>query len=148
MEKMRKRIICGVLIFVLTALCVAPASATQPQNEASPLYVVNIDTTCYCDVSASNELTVANTYSVNDSQITRVVVTTYVEKRSLLVIWNRIDIGETNNEWVDYGSNGHFSKSHTAQLPSSGTYRVTTVFEIYGGSVLLDTAEKTTIVEC
>lgn len=82
-----------------------------------------------------------NTYGVNDSRITQIVVTTYVQKRTLLVIWTRVDIGTPNNEWVDYGGNGDFDASHSAQMPAPGTYRVVATFDVYSGSTLLDSIE-------
>lgn len=80
--------------------------------------------------------------------MTRVVITTYVEKRKALVTWERVDIGQPNNKWIDviYGDGG--SKSHSVQLPASGTYRVTAIFDIYAGSNLLDTVTRTNKVTC
>lgn len=127
------------LLLVFTAL--SPAHAASPESTISPRLNTNIDVTCIPNLPSSGLLYVTNTYAVNDSRVTRVVVTTYVEKRTLLVIWNRVDIGTTNNEWVDYGENGHFSKTHFAQMPQAGTYRVVVTFHVYSGSTLLDSIE-------
>ena len=115
-----------------------PAYAISADGEITPRYSINIDVSSIPNLSSSGLLTVTNSYGVNDSRVTQVVITTYVEKRNLLLFWNRVDIGTANNEWVDYGSNGHFAKSHSAQMPDSGTYRITATFDVYNGSTLLD----------
>ena len=142
MKKKLKRWITLVLTLLLVGNMLVPVYAAPTEGEISPRLNTNIQVGCFPNLSSSGLLSVTNTYSANDSQITKVVVTTYVEKRSLLVIWNRVDIGTTNDEWVDYGSNGHFSKSHSAQMPGSGTYRVVASFDVYSGSTLLDSIEK------
>ena len=148
MKKKISKIFAALLICAMICSSVAPSQAVQPQNEISPLYVEPITIHWTAMVDGSNELSVAYSYSATDSQVTDVVITTYVEKRSLLVIWNRVDIGETNNEWIDYGAGDHFSMNHSVQLPNSGTYRVTITFDVYNGSTLIDTIEKTQTVSC
>ena len=143
MKKKMKKCASLLLTLLLVWTALVPAYAASAESEITPRLNTNINATCIPNVSSSGLLTVTNTYGVNDSRVTQVVVTTYVEKRSLLVIWNRVDIGTTNDEWVDYGENGYFSKTHTAQMPESGTYRVTATFDVYSGSTLLDSNSVT-----
>ena len=147
MKKNLKQWAALALTLLLVGTAVVPACASPAEGEIMPRLNTNIDANCMSNLPDTGILTVTNTYGVNDSRITQVVVTTYVEKRSLLVIWNRVDIGTTNNEWVDYGSNGDFVKTHTAQMPGSGTYRVTATFEVYSGSTLLDSFDITCKVD-
>ena len=147
MRMFLKKCVVLLLSCLLITSVLEPVSANQ-QGESSPRYTVPITGSVSANINASDVLYVTANYVVNDSPVTDVTVRTYVEKRSLLVIWTRVDIGETNNEWVDYGGTGTFNVSHTAQLSNAGTYRVTTIFEVYNGSVLLDTIEKTQTVSC
>ena len=117
--------------------------AASADNEIMPLYNTNISVDSIPNLSSTGRLTVTNTYGVNDSRVTQVVITSYVEKRSLLLFWDRVDIGTTNDEWVAYGGNGDFAKTFSAQMPGSGTYRVTTTFDVYSGTTLLDSISGT-----
>ena len=151
MKKLVRKISCVLLAGVIIASSFVSVQASVQvgvQNEISPLFQTNITATQTTEVSNADEAVINISYAVTSSSVTRVVITTYVEKRSLLVIWNRVDIGETNNEWVDIGGSGYFSVSHSIELPSSGTYRTTSIFEVYSGTTLLDTVEKTSTVEC
>ena len=146
MKKKMTRWVALTLALLLVCTALVPAHAAA-ESTITPRLNTNIDVTCIPNLPDSGILYVTNTYVVNDSRVTSVVVTTYVEKRTLLVIWNRVDIGTANNEWVDYGSNGGFSKSHSAQMPQAGTYRVVVTFDVYSGSTLLDSIEKKATVD-
>ena len=141
MKKNLKRWTTLLLTLLLIGTTLVPAHAAQSEETISPRLNTNINATCIPNLPDSGILYVTNTYGVNDSRITQIVVTTYVQKRTLLVIWSRVDIGTPNNEWVDYGTNGHFAVSHSAQMPAPGTYRVVATFDIYSGSTLLDSLE-------
>ena len=58
------------------------------------------------------------------------------------LFWTRVDIGTTNDEWVDTINNYRYTGSRTHQLSSSGTYRVTVNFKIYGSGGTADEIEK------
>ena len=137
----------SLLLACLTLLSAAvPAHAAQPaEDPVMPAYAVVIDASCDCLYTDDLMLYVDCSYATGaNSGVTRVDVTAYVEKRTLLLFWNKVDIGLPNNEWTDtcYGLYG--SAYFSAQLPSSGTYRVTYIMEIYKGSTLVETVEKTT----
>lgn len=139
--------VASLLLACITILsAIVPAYAVQPEdNSVSPAYAVPI--TAFCDCNTSDDLTlyVSCTYDVGaNSGVTRVDITAYVEKRNLLVLWERVDINRPNNEWtcICYGISN--SADFSAPLPSSGTYRVTCIFEVYKGTTLVDTIEKTT----
>ena len=146
MKKYIKKV--AALLFACVSLlsAIVPSYAAQPEDSTvSPAYAVVINASCDCAISPDSTLYVTCSYTAAaDSGVTRVDITAYVEKRSLLVLWNRVDINQPNNEWscVCYGlyNDAYFS----AQLPSSGTYRVTYIMEIYKGTTLVETIEKTT----
>ena len=136
----------SLLLVCLTLLAAAmPAHAAQPaEDPVMPAYAMVIDASCDCYISEDLTLYLTCSYgTATDSGVTRVDVSAYVEKRTLLLFWNKVDIGLPNNEWTDtcYGLYG--SAYFSAQLPSSGTYRVTFIMEIYQGSTLVETIEQT-----
>lgn len=146
MKKHIKKV--ATLLFACITLfsSVVPTHAAQPEdNSVSPAYAVVIDASCDCVVSADSTLYVTCTYGAGaNSGVTRVDITAYVEKRNLLVRWDRVDINQPNDEWtcICYGlsNSAHFS----TPLPSSGTYRVTYILEVYKGTTLVETIEETT----
>ena len=146
MKKYIKKV--AALLFACVSLlsAIVPSYAAQPEDSSvSPAYAVVIDTSCDCSISPDSTLYVTCRYATAaDSGVTRVNITAYVEKRSLLVLWNRVDINQPNNEWsnVCYGLYG--SAGFSAQLPSSGTYRVTYIMEVYKGTTLVETIENRT----
>ena len=136
------------LLFACIALlsAVVPTHAAQPEdNSVLPAYAVVIDTSCHYTISPDSTLYVTCSYGAGaNSGVTRVDITAYVEKRNLLVLWNRVDINQPNNEWthICYGLSNEATFS--ASLPSSGTYRVTYIMEVYKGTTLVETIEGTT----
>lgn len=84
-------------------------------------------------VSSSGLLTITNTYEGKENITVRATIITYIEKKQLFgLFWTRVNIGETDNEWVNYAFGENYSGRHTFQLTSKGTYRVVTTFIIYG----------------
>ena len=56
----------------------------------------------------------------------------YVEKRTLGFFWTRVDIGQPNNQWYDVVYDYMYIGSHSFQLNSHGTYRITVTYVISG----------------
>lgn len=136
----------ALLLACITILsAVVPSYAAQPEEDSvSPAYAVVIDTSCDYTISPDSTLYVTCTYGAGaNSGVTRVDITAYVEKRSLLVLWDRVDINRPNDEWtcICYGLSN--DATFSAPLPSSGTYRVTYIMEVYKGTTLVETIEKT-----
>lgn len=146
MKKYVRKFAALLLACISVLSTVVPTYAAQPEDSSvSPMYSVPIAAFCDYTVAPDSTLYVACTYEVGaNSGVTRVDITAYVEKRNLLVRWDRVDINQPNDEWtcICYGLNN--SVDFTAALPSSGTYRVTAVFEVYKGTTLVETIEKTT----
>lgn len=145
MKKTVKR--CLSILFVcLVLISVIPfAHAVQPEDDAiSPMYAVSIDVSCHCNMSADNTLYISCDYgAAANSGVTRVDITVFVEKRNLLVLWDRVEIGQPNNEWTTICYGLYNVTSHSVPI-TPGTYRVTSIFEVYCGRDLVETIEKTT----
>lgn len=66
-----------------------------------------------------------------------------MEKKFLGVFWTRVDIpNNTEDQWVDIINNYSYIGSHTLQLSSSGTYRITVTYKIYGNGGAADEIKK------
>ena len=143
MKKALRKVVSGLVLLILIVSLVLPAYASHSDSQTSlePMYATYIDTYCTANISDSLKLSTYASYAVT-SEATRVDITTDVEKRTLLARWDRVDIGQPNNEWTDicYGTTN--STAHSKQLSSAGTYRVTVVFEVYNGTTLIETVEE------
>ena len=92
-------------------------------------------------INNSGKLTITYKYSGSPEITTKAVITTYVEKKFLGLFWRRVDIGTTDNKWVDTIYNYMYNGSRNYQLSSSGTYRVTIIYKIYGSGGAADEIE-------
>lgn len=113
----------------------------------TPYYnnVVTVDSAA--TISSSGKLTARYSYDGSRGITTKAVITTYVEKKTLGLFWSRVDIGTTNDEWVDTISNYTHTGSHSVQLSSTGKYRVTFNFVIYGTGGSADEITKVKEIE-
>ena len=82
------------------------------------------------------------TYNGYDDQISYVKCEIYLEKRFLGLFWNRVDIGVTDDVWVDYSYTVDGSIFHEIQLSDTGTYRAVFNVTIYGKSGANDVIEE------
>lgn len=132
-KKHIKRIFVAMLVLCLTIVPFSPVSAAVAEgNEIMPRYNNVGSATATMNINSSGKLTIGYQYSGYSSITTKAVITTYIEKRTLGFFWNRVEIGKTNNQWVDTINNYRYTGSRTYQLSASGTYRVTVVYKIYG----------------
>ena len=90
-------------------------------------------------VNDSGTMTINYYYSGTSGTTSKAVITTYIEKQFLFVFWTRVDIGVTNNEWTQTVNNYRYSGTRTFKLPSTGTYRTTVTYEVYGSGGSTDT---------
>ncbi len=140
MSKIVKKMLAAILTLSLAIIpiCSVSASAAVPENEIMPLYNNTASTTTNMNINSSGEMTIAYKYSGFSDITTKAVITTYIEKQTLWLFWSRVDIGTTNDEWVDTINDYRYTGIRTYQLPSSGTYRVTVVYKIYGSGGAAD----------
>lgn len=92
-------------------------------------------------------MTVTNSFNADSSVFTKAVITTYLEKRTLGLFWSKVNIGQTNDEWIVTTYDNSYVGSHSHQLAKTGTYRVTAEYVIYGTGGSADTITKEMEVE-
>lgn len=126
------------LCLSITSFVTASAATATPE-EIMPLYNNTSATDCAMKISSSGLMTIDYNIDGKPGITTKAVVTTYVEKKVLGLFWSRVDIGTTNDEWVDTINNYEFTKKRTYQLSSSGTYRVNIEMVVYGSGGSADT---------
>lgn len=133
MNKLIKRIFAIVLTLCVSIvpLCSFSASAATPE-EITPRYNNTLSTTTAMNINSSGKMTISYEYTGYPGTTTKAVITTYIEKKVLGLFWSRVDIGTTDDQWVDTINDYIYSGHRTYQLSSSGTYRVTVVYKIYG----------------
>lgn len=133
MNKEIKRFLACVLIVSLSIISLTPVSAAKAfSGTVAPFYNNVASATATININGSGKLTIGYKYSGYSSITTKAVITTYIEKKTLGLFWKRVDIGKTNNEWIDTINDYRYTGSRTHQLSSSGTYRVTVIYNIYG----------------
>ena len=151
--KMKKIFLCFLVL--CTLLCTPTMSALT--CSAAP---VETEVTTFAveprfsNVAAtSTAFTITNTglacvstgYYGIDGVTTRVFSIVYLEKKVLGLFWTRVDIGTTDDEWVDTSTDVDDRFSHTFQLNSKGTYRA--VFKIVAGGTNGDSDIVDEIIE-
>lgn len=142
MKKRLLKIWSTILVFCLSATTMFSVSAaTAPENEIMPMYNNVGSATATININSSGKLTIGYQYSGYSSITTKAVITTYIEKKTLGLFWTRVDIGQTDDEWVDTINDYRYTGSRTYQLSSSGTYRVTVIYKIYGSGGSADEIE-------
>ena len=134
-----KKMIAVCMLFVMF---ITTCSFIGYADEAVPFYNNVYDVYSNATISNSGTLTVTNQFSGKSTITTKAVITTYVDKKVLGLFWTRVDIGQTNDEWVDTIYNYTYTGSHSVQLSSTGTYRVTVEYVIYGSGGAADTITK------
>ena len=131
-----------ILAMLLTAvLLIVPFSTSICAEEITPYYNNTASTSTGMGIDANGLLTISYRYAGYQAVATHAVITTYVEKRFLGLFWSRVDIGTTDNQWVDTIYDYRYNGSRTFQLSKSGTYRVKVTYTIYGSGGAADVIE-------
>ena len=138
MTKRLTGIISAILVLCLFIVPLSPVSATEG---VTPRYNNVSMATASIGINDSGKLSIAYNYSGDPSVTTKAVITTYIEKKFLGLFWKRVDIGKTDNQWVDTINDYRYAGSRTYQLSSSGTYRVTIIYKVYGSGGAADEIE-------
>ena len=140
MSKKKEPILCLFIVAVMifsTSMVVlaAPIDETRFNN--------TFTATSTASVSDNGKLTINNQYQGIKGTTTMGEITTYIEKNFLGLFWIRVDIDQPNNQWLDIVYDYLYYGSHTFQLSSHGTYRVTVTYVISGSGGVPDTITKT-----
>ena len=109
-----KKLLSLILANVLLLLIVFVPAKAAVQDEIAPCYNNVVSVSSVASVSSTGVLKVTNSYNGDSSVTSKAVITTYIEKRTLGIFWSRVDIGQTNDEWVDTIYNYKYSGSHSA----------------------------------
>ena len=125
-----RRIIAFLLSLIIVTGCsyTALASETVGITDEPVLRSSNVySTSTSLTISNSGKATVNNSYIGFSGITTGGKITTKVQKK-IGVIWVTVSGGS----WTDTSSATNYSKSHSVQLSSTGTYRAHVVFVISG----------------
>lgn len=140
MTKYLKGFISALLILCLFTVSVSPVSAATEEG-IMPRYNNVAMVTGAMSINDSGKMSITYKYTGSSSVTTKAVITTYIEKKFLGLFWKRVDIGTTNDQWVDTINDYRYTGTRTYQLSSSGTYRVTIIYKIYGSGGAADEIE-------
>ena len=128
-KKLKKLLSFTLLICMVT---VSLSSAKVYGSEVMPRYNNVVSVRTISDISSTGTLTIDYNYIGIDDITTKAVITTYIEKKTLLFFWTRIEIGDSGTEMVDTIHNSKFSGSFIKHLNEQGTYRINVIYQIYG----------------
>lgn len=142
---MKKLISTLLAIITLFSFITLPVYASESSTVAP--YLNNGDRYSFVFAISSTGLSEVNvTYSGISGVTQKVTVTTYLQKKTFGLFWTKVDIGTTNDEWVDTSTKITGTFTHQFKLSSTGTYRAVTkiVFSGNGGAddVIEDKIEK------
>lgn len=139
-----KRVICVAVAFVMA---MSTFSAFAEAQMVEPYFNNTMDVSNEASVSSSGKLTIMNSLVAYDNYFSKAIITTYVEKKVLGLFWSRVDIGQTNDKWIDVIYENVYTGFHYFQLSDKGTYKVTTEFVVYGSGGPADTVTETATTE-
>ena len=137
MKKQFKMVVTLLLTVCLIAVPLIPASAATPE-EISPCFNNTSLGTIRANISTSGLMTISYLLTGYQDVTTKIVVTTYIEKKTLGLFWTRVDNGQPNKQWVDTIYDFWYGGSRTYQLSSKGTYRTIAVYKVYGSGGTAD----------
>lgn len=113
--------VCLCIVTLFSATITAYASGIQP-------YSNNVNSTDVSfSISSSGKATVSYEYYGKSGVTKNAEIVSKVQKKVGL-IWVTVDGGS----WTDTSTSTNFSKSHSVQLSTKGTYRAHVVFTISG----------------
>ena len=137
-----KKVLVAVLILCLCIVPFSSMSAVAADDGIMPRYNNVSNATANMGISDSGKMTINYSYVGSSSITTKAVITIYIEKRTLGVFWSRVDIPPSDDQWVYTIYDYKYTNSTTYQLSSTGTYRVTVNFKIYGSGGAPDEIEN------
>ena len=120
------------IMMTLCLICTLFSFTTIFANEITPYYNNTYTASLSTSVNDEGLLTINYKYVGYSDTRTKAIITSYIEKQFLGIFWLRVDIGTTDDEWIQTINNYKYTGSRTFSLPSTGTYRTTVIYEIYG----------------
>ena len=142
---MKRFKICLICIMLILGCIQIPVSAMG--TDIVPYYNNTVNANSYFTISEDGVATVDISYHGVSDITTGATITTKIQKRTLGLIWTTVDIGTTDNVWIDESTSVTFSTSHSVKLKSKGTYRVAVDFVIRGTGGANDEISQTATCE-
>ncbi len=129
------------LCFILSPAFSASASLNPPDT-LMPMYNNTDGATISASVDESDGyIRISYNLTGVPGITTKIVAVTYLEKQSFGFIWTKVDNGQPNKEWVDEINGYTYPGVRYFHLPSTGTYRVTVEYTVYGNGGSPDVIE-------
>lgn len=136
-----KKIIALILCFLLVLNFSSVAYANDIESAADDEIMLRLsnayETATSFTISSSGKATVKNSYTGKAGKFKSAKITTKIQKK-VGVIW----ITVSGASWTDTSTLLNYSKSHSLQLSSTGTYRAHVIFVISGTGGPDDTITK------
>ena len=124
-----KKVCSLILIIMLLFAATVPAAAAQSEP-VSPQYINTSQAGVSITINTSGKVSIT-VMCIGGSTATKIHTVTYLE-RQVGSSWVRVDIDEVNDEWVDTVSGSRMAINYSHDVTVRGTYKVTTVFTVYG----------------
>ena len=136
----------GTIIMLAALIIVVGVVVPFRNSKAAILYHNTASATVSTTINSNGKLqTTLNVVGIN-GVTTQIETELYVEKSILGIFWERVDIGYTNDLWLDSTTSYLYSNTFTTNLSSSGTYRVSVKFIVSGTGGSTDIITKTNTV--
>lgn len=139
MKKVMEKVMVGLAIVCI--LIMTQCTLFVNAAEITPYYNNTYFANTTASITNTGSIKITNSYEAKTS-MTKAVITTYIEKRVLGIFWTKVDIGTTDDEWIDTIYSTTYEGYHTHQLEKTGTYRVKVEYVFYGTGGSADTIEK------
>ncbi len=130
MKQKRKTFLSLIMLICLT-ITVLPSTKIYA-NEIIPCYNYITSSHLNTNVNSNGILNINYSITSHPNFTSKIVITTYFEKRHLGIFWERVNTNSPNNEWVSSIYSSSYQKTRTFSLPETGTYRTTVIYQIYG----------------
>lgn len=147
---MKKRVftICLILIMIFTFGVSGFSASASEYSAVSEKNITPRFTNCdVCDftfqVIDPGEAHVLVTYDAKPNVFVQAKLTVKIQKKFLGIFWKDVDIGLSNNEWVEYSYDvdGRFYNYFPAD--GTGLYRAVILLEMHGTTGVSDIIEDT-----
>lgn len=138
MKKTLKR-----LVTLTLAICclMTPIALTAGAEEIQPRLNNTISTFTNMSITSSGQMNIAYSYTGFPGVTTHAIVTTFLEKRVLGIMWVGVDNGQPDGAWVDTFYLEDHAWGRTYQLSDPGTYRVRVHYAIHGSGGAADSLQ-------
>lgn len=139
---MKKR--TAFLLSVIMALSTLFASAFPASaNDVAPCLYNSCEASVAFGISDSGIASFGVCYTGYEPTFIQAEVSVEIQKRTMLLFWSTVDIGEYNNVWIGYSSDLHGLIEKSFQLSDKGTYRAVYTLKFYGTGDGIDVIEDT-----